>query len=80
MENISEGGAFVRTGMPLALGARALLRFALDGSAIEIAGKVVWRREPVRGDDGISGMGLRFEEGEAGMIRRIRDYVAKAGG
>ncbi len=77
MGDLSEGGAFVRTHAPLAEGARAKVRFALeDGSPIEAEATVVWRRD--EGIPGLSpGMGLRFESLEERLREALRELVAE---
>lgn len=58
VENLSEGGLFVRTSTPLDRGTRAVLRFGADG--LEATGIVVWSR--MAGQGGPPGMGLVFGE------------------
>jgi uncharacterized protein (TIGR02266 family) len=69
--NISEGGMFLRTSLPLEQGAVASLRFGA-GPAVETRARVCLTR--VEGQGGAPGMGLRFEgadEATRGAIRRI---------
>ena len=78
--NVSEGGAFLRTGVPLAPGDRARLRFLLDeraGRPLEVEAVVVWKREidEARGDS-LPGMGLRFVALGELEASAVRGFVA----
>jgi uncharacterized protein (TIGR02266 family) len=72
--NLSEGGLFLQTNTPLALGRRTLLRLS-GGEVREVMAEatVVWSREQRHGK-GPPGMGLKFETLESGaqtLLRRI---------
>lgn len=70
--NLSEGGMFLRTSTPLALGSRAVLRFGSD-DAVETQAVVVWAR--LDGDSGPPGMGLKFDPFDNGGLERIRRII-----
>lgn len=78
--NVSEGGAFLRTGVPLAPGDRARLRFQLDervGAPLEVEAVVVWKRELDEACGGsLPGMGLRFVALGERETRTVRGFVA----
>lgn len=73
MDNLSEGGLFLRTSTPLAEGSYATVRIeAREQSEIRARAKVIWARPDANGH--LPGMGLRFESiDEQGLevIRRI---------
>ncbi len=68
--NVNNGGAFVRTLVPLPRGARVLMRFRVPFSAtsVEAIGQVVWVREFSNSSGPMSppGMGLQFVEWQEG--------------
>lgn len=66
--NLSEGGIFLRTSTPLARGSVARLRFGTAG--VEAPARVVWAR--MEGQYGPPGMGLAFENIDAGVLEAIR--------
>lgn len=70
--NLSEGGMFLRTSTPLALGSKAVLRFGAD-DAIEAIAVVVWAR--LEGDSGPPGMGLKFDLVDTNRLERIRRII-----
>ena len=73
-ENISEGGVFVATTEPLAMGEPLDLRVALaDGEALVIRTRVAWLRPG--DDDNAGGMGVQFVDLSDEMRDRIRKFV-----
>lgn len=70
--NLSEGGMFLRTSTPLALGSKAVLRFGNEES-IEARAVVVWAR--IEGNDGPPGMGLKFDVIDGHRLERIRRII-----
>lgn len=71
IENLSEGGIFVRTSTPLERGTRATLRFGTSG--VEAPARVVWSR--MEGQGGPPGMGLVFEDLQDGVRDAIRRLI-----
>lgn len=71
--NLSEGGLFLRTSLPLSEGSTARVRLKQpEGSEISAHARVVWIREGENGSP--AGMGLQFEaldEDAKAAIRRI---------
>jgi len=60
MLNLSSGGAFLQTAVPLPVGQKAIVRWKLDsGEEIEAQVEVVWTHD---GNGTAPGMGLRFME------------------
>lgn len=79
LRNLSEGGVFLNTGVPLKPGARASLRFRLNarhGRELAVEAVVVWTRElcEARGDVQ-PGMGLRFTELDESDATAVRGFV-----
>jgi len=75
MGNVSEGGAFLCTHVPLPVGAQARVQWGLPGGddLLEVVAEVVWAR-----DSGVQrppGMGLRFLEPPEWVSLSIRRYV-----
>jgi uncharacterized protein (TIGR02266 family) len=70
--NLSEGGMFLRTSTPLALGSKAVLRFGAD-DGVEAAAVVVWAR--LEGESGPPGMGLKFDLIDTARLDRIRGII-----
>ncbi len=60
IENLSEGGLFLRSPAPLARGTHVRLRLGSDGGEVRASAAVVWRRDGGASDEE-PGMGLRFE-------------------
>jgi uncharacterized protein (TIGR02266 family) len=77
LQNISEGGLFVRTSAPLREGARATVRWALgeEQDEIEALAVVVWRRPEDGGNGGPAGMGLMIEAIEPDEQARLRAFI-----
>jgi Tfp pilus assembly protein PilZ len=73
MINLSLGGAFVQTALPLAVGQKAVVRWVQDdGSEVEAEARVVWTNEG--GTAVAPGMGLRFDtfrEGEDSLEQHL---------
>ncbi len=73
IDNLSEGGLFLRTSTPLERGAKAILRFgAADSVEVEAHAEVVWARG--EGDLGPPGMGMQFKgipPDKLELIRRV---------
>jgi uncharacterized protein (TIGR02266 family) len=72
--NLSEGGLFVRTSMPLERGVVTVLRFGRNRvDEVEARAVVIWSRG--EGHQGPPGMGLRFEEQDPAKLELIRRLV-----
>jgi len=71
MLNLSRGGAFLKTAVPIQVGHRVMLRWQLsDEEQVEAVAEIVWSdRDP----SGPPGMGLRFVEVATGCesLRRF---------
>jgi hypothetical protein len=81
-ENLSRGGAHVRTREPLALGRRVLLEVALPGgTGVEAIGRVAWARpERLGGDDPAGfGLGVEFLGGLPDQVLRLERFLEAAG-
>lgn len=65
IENLSEGGLFLRASAPLPHGAQVRLRLGSGASEVDTAAAVIWHRGG-SGSEEEPGMGLRFE----GLDRR----------
>ena len=68
IENLSEGGIFLRTSTPLERGSVARLRFGMG--SLETVARVVWNRP--EGHSGPAGMGLQFEGPDEAIREAIR--------
>ena len=77
LRNISRGGAFVETGVPLACADEIGLRFRLPESPIVItpSAEVVWCRSGCDSRQITDGAGLRFVEMDGVSVRTLDDYV-----
>ena len=75
--NINEGGMFIETDNPHAVGAEVSIHFSLPGCDRPIAasGRVAWVSQG--GPDEPAGMGLRFEQLDPATRRRINELVRK---
>lgn len=74
-EDISEGGLFVATHAPLAVGTKVNVRFTLPAvREIETEGTVVWVRQPVAGNPG---MGIQFKQLSPEDAATIQRFIAK---
>src|SRR3954469_17705372 len=75
--DISKGGIFIKTRAPFPAGTllKFEVRIAEDQRLMQGVGRVVWRREPERAEDGFpAGMGIKFiktVEGAAELISQI---------
>jgi uncharacterized protein (TIGR02266 family) len=78
-EDISRGGTFIKSKMPMAVG--TLLKFELqlkdESRLIHGVGRVVWKREPEEASDGNpAGMGIKFIKMDAesrALVQKILD-------
>ncbi|HLG20658.1 MAG TPA: TIGR02266 family protein [Bdellovibrionota bacterium] len=76
LENVSIGGAFVRTKQLHPIGTAVKMRFRLpgDGAPIEADGQVVWTyRQTGQNEPNSSGMGIKF----TGIEETDRERIAK---
>ena len=75
--NISEGGIFVATYEPMALGTQLELEFCLgaDDNPIKAVGVVRWVREYNPHSDAPPGIGLQFAELSAADRQRVEAFV-----
>ena len=78
--NLSQGGTFVNTSMPLPVGARVRLRLTLPGRDLPFAldGVVRWSREPEVDEPETEedpGMGVEFTDFDASLQDALRRYV-----
>jgi uncharacterized protein (TIGR02266 family) len=83
LENISTGGAFIRTRQLHPVGTSVRVRFRLPGDEepIESEGKVIWIYEqPGDEEPNSSGMGVQFTQMEEENRDRIADFVASITG
>ena len=71
VHNISEGGTFIRTGKPLAVGTDITLTLVMpeSGIPIKIKGEVIWI--------GKKGMGLKFKEVDQLTKGKIRSILSE---
>ena len=77
-ENISEGGVFVSTFCPPAVGEGVDLSLALDGGpALLVRGEVRWHRNNERGEP--SGCGVRFVGLHPEQEEILKDALSRAG-
>lgn len=72
IDNLGEGGVFLRTYAPLECGAKTKLRLGPDA---EVQGRVVWRRLEGDGEGRAPGMGLVFEALDDQVRRAIGRIV-----
>ena len=74
-QDISEGGLFVATHVPLPVGSAVTVNFTLPASPeISTEGVVVWVRAPVEGKPG---MGVRFKQLAPNHEALIHRFIAK---
>ena len=73
--NVNEGGMFIATETPSALGTEVRLEFRLPGLGrpINVAGRVAWVSDG-KGDSPV-GMGIEFHELDAQVRSTINDLV-----
>ncbi len=77
VENLSEGGLFLRTSTPLKAGTRATVRLGPreeSGPALQTEVKVVWARQT--GHIWPPGMGLQFERLGAAELDQLRQIIS----
>jgi uncharacterized protein (TIGR02266 family) len=73
-EDLSAGGAFVRTLSPPPIGTPVALVLApSSGKVLTISGKVSWTRQ----ESGGEGMGVRFEQATSETIKALREALRK---
>lgn len=78
-DDVSEGGLFVATYSPLAIGTELSLSFVLPGgSQVSARGRVTWIRAP-HSDDGDArpGMGVAFTSVDAAGLDAIREFMTR---
>ncbi len=81
--NVSRGGAFVETDVPLVCADEIGLRFQLPGSPLTLrpSAEVVWQRHhyetetETETETGLGGVGLRFVEIDAPSARALDEFV-----
>ncbi len=78
--NVSEGGIFIATELPLGLGTEVHLEFHLpnQSESIQASGRVVWcgRTETVGGAM-VLGKGIQFTDCTERCRRHLADYVSQ---
>jgi type IV pilus assembly protein PilZ len=73
--DISDGGLFVATHVPLSVGSDVTVKFTLPGcEEVSAKGVVVWMRDP---HEGMPGMGVRFTELRPEDEALIHRFIAK---
>lgn len=80
IQNLSQGGVFVTTEHPLALGTKIeLILEAPDGRTLPVDGVVVWSSagegKSVRSAAGFSGMGIRFTIKDPERQHELQDFI-----
>jgi uncharacterized protein (TIGR02266 family) len=75
VDNLSEGGLFLKTSTPLSRGAKARLRIELEAQQVEANATVVWSRADEVGRP--PGMGLKFETVDDVTLERIRTIIQR---
>lgn len=80
-DNLSEGGVFVRSDVPMAKFTLVKLELVVDDETyVEAVGRVVWTRGPEAAtDDEPAGMGIKFVKLEAESRDRLRALVEGRG-
>jgi uncharacterized protein (TIGR02266 family) len=75
--NLSEGGMFLQTNTPMALGERTRLRLrCADQREVRTEAVVVWSREQ-RENERPAGMGLRFEGMAPEALEHLRRVIVE---
>src|SRR3954468_5630772 len=77
--DISKGGIFIKTRAPFPAGTllKFEVRIAEDQRLMQGVGRVVWRREPERAEEGFpAGMGIKFIKTGEGAAELISQIVA----
>jgi len=79
-KDLSQGGIFVQTSLPLAVDQRVRLRITLPGRELPFAldGVVRWVRSPQ--DSESPGMGVEFEEFDEATREALRRFVESLNG
>ena len=73
--DISDGGLFVATHVPLPVGTELTVKFTLPGcDEVSAKGVVAWMRDP---QEGAPGMGVRFTEITAEAEALVHRFIAK---
>jgi type IV pilus assembly protein PilZ len=78
--NINDGGIFVETDAPQPIGTNVELEFKLPGAdrPIEVIGNVVRSVSTDQvGSDGVSGMGIEFENLDSDVRQQINEIIQK---
>lgn len=78
--NLSKGGVFIETDIPLPVQSEIQLTFLLPdvNVTIETKGKVVWTYDVKKGTGRIvSGMGIKFMDLAPSLKAQIEDYLMK---
>jgi uncharacterized protein (TIGR02266 family) len=70
--DISEGGLFLATYRPLAVGARVSLSLSLPDGALEVTGTVRWSRDANEGS--APGVGIAFDPLDETATKRINRF------
>jgi Tfp pilus assembly protein PilZ len=82
-ENLSRGGAFVRTSEPLDPGRRVLVEIRLPtGRPLEAIGRIAWvkRLVPAHKQEKKSGIGIEFLGGESEQFDALEDFISEKEG
>jgi hypothetical protein len=77
-QNVSRGGAFVRTAEPLDPGRRLLVEVHLpSGRPLEAIGRVAWTKRIMKphGRDAESGIGIEFIGAASEQFSALEDYI-----
>lgn len=77
VRNLSRGGAFVETQVPMVCADEIGLQFQLPGSAttLQSSAQVIWRRHDYEARPDSEGVGLRFVEIDGASARALDDFV-----
>jgi Tfp pilus assembly protein PilZ len=82
-ENLSRGGAFVRTAELLDPGKKVLLELQLpNGNQVEAVGRVAWTKRAItpEGEETLdSGVGVEFLGGASDQLAAIEAFLNRAG-
>jgi len=82
--NINEGGLFIETDTPSAIGTLVQLQFQLPGTdePLKVSGRVIWTTPGAPGE--VPGMGVEFEDLDPiardrvnAVVRRLRSDIAR---
>jgi CheY-like chemotaxis protein/Tfp pilus assembly protein PilZ len=77
LRNLSRGGAFIETDVPLVCADEIGLRFQLPESprTLQPSAEVVWRKHNYRATSRLNGAGLRFIDIDAKSTRVLDDFI-----